>query len=149
MGEINQFYISTDQEKLDIDLIHRYLSEEAYWCKGIPKDVVKESIRNSLNFGLYVREKQVGYARVISDYATIAYLGDVFILPSYRGKGLAKKLMQEVMIHPKLQGLRRWVLLTSDAHGLYEQFGWKPIGNPEKWMERHDQQIYQIQHTHL
>jgi len=149
MEKTNQFYISTDQELLDIDLIHRYLSEEAYWSKGIPKEVVKESIRNSLNFGLYDQGGQVGYARVISDYATIAYLGDVFILPDYQGKGLSKKLMQEVMFHPKLQGLRRWILLTRDAHGLYEQFGWKPIGKPDRWMERHNQNVYPIQHTPL
>jgi len=147
MGERIHCYISTDKEKLDVDLIHRYLSEEAYWCKGIPKDVVKESIRNSLNFGLYDKEKQVGYARVISDYATIAYLGDVFILPAYRGKGLSKKLMKEVMAHPNLQGLRRWILLTSDAHGLYRQFGWAAIEYPDKWMEWHDKNVYKIQHT--
>ena len=136
------FEISTDPGKLDIELIHRYLSEEAYWCKGISKEVVMESIRNSLNFGLYDNGQQIGYARVISDYATIAYLGDVFILPAYRGKGLSKKLMAEVMIHPRLQGLRRWILLTSDAHGLYKQFGWRPIESPDKWMEKHEKQIY-------
>jgi len=136
------FEISTDPSKLDIELIHRYLSEEAYWCKGISKEVVMESIRNSLNFGLYDNGQQIGYARVISDYATIAYLGDVFILPAYRGKGLSKKLMAEVMIHPRLQGLRRWILLTSDAHGLYKQFGWRPIESPDKWMEKHEKQIY-------
>jgi N-acetylglutamate synthase-like GNAT family acetyltransferase len=143
MGEINHCYVSTEKEKLDVDLIHRYLSEEAYWSKGIPKDVVKESIRNSLNFGLYDKENQVGYARVISDFATIAYLGDVFILPEYRGKGLAKKLMKEVMHHPKLQGLRRWILLTGDAQGLYKQFGWTAIEKPEKWMEIADKNVYQ------
>ena len=137
------FEISTDPGKLDIELIHRYLSEEAYWCKGISKEVVMESIRNSLNFGLYDNGQQIGYARVISDYATIAYLGDVFILPAYRGKGLSKKLMAEVMIHPRLQGLRRWILLTSDAHGLYKQFGWRPIDSPDKWMEKHEKKIYQ------
>ena len=142
MSEINQFYISTDQEKLDIDLIHRYLSEEAYWSKGISKDVIIASIRNSLNFGLYVEGQQVGYARVISDYATIAYLGDVFVLPAYRGRGFSKRLMEEVMSHPKLQGLRRWILLTRDAHGLYRQFGWKSIEKPDRWMEKHDSQIY-------
>ena len=142
MSEINQFYISTDQEKLDIDLIHRYLSEEAYWSKGISKDVIIASIRNSLNFGLYVEGQQVGYARVISDYATIAYLGDVFVLPAYRGKGLSKRLMEEVMSHPKLQGLRRWILLTGDAHGLYRQFGWTSLENPKKWMEIWDQNVY-------
>jgi len=142
MSEINQFYISTDQEKLDIDLIHRYLSEEAYWSKGISKDVIIASIRNSLNFGLYVEGQQVGYARVISDYATIAYLGDVFVLPAYRGRGFSKRLMEEVMSHPKLQGLRRWILLTRDAHDLYRQFGWNSIEKPDRWMEKHDSQIY-------
>ena len=142
MSEINQVYISTDQEKLDIDLIHRYLSEEAYWSKGISKDVIIASIRNSLNFGLYVEGQQVGYARVISDYATIAYLGDVFVLPAYRGRGFSKRLMEEVMSHPKLQGLRRWILLTRDAHDLYRQFGWNSIEKPDRWMEKHDSQIY-------
>ena len=142
MSEINQFYISTDQEKLDIDLIHRYLTEEAYWSKGISRDVIIASIRNSLNFGLYVEGQQVGYARVISDYATIAYLGDVFVLPAYRGRGFSKRLMEEVMSHPKLQGLRRWILLTRDAHDLYRQFGWNSIEKPDRWMEKHDSQIY-------
>jgi GNAT superfamily N-acetyltransferase len=149
MNEINHYHISTDKEKLDIDLIHRYLSEEAYWSKGIPRDIVVESIRNSLNFGLYDKEKQVGYARVVSDFATIAYLGDVFILPTHRGMGLSKKMMKEVMSHPKLQGLRRWVLLTSDAHGLYREFGWTAIEKPEKWMEWHDKNVYKIQNDLL
>ena len=135
-------FISTEKEKLDVQMIHQFLSTEAYWSRGIPIETVKESIQNSLTFGVYHGIKQVGYARVISDFATIAYLGDVFILPEYRGHGLSKMLMNEVMNHPKLQGLRRWVLLTADAHELYRKFGWTEIASPEKWMELHRKDLY-------
>lgn len=103
---------------------------------------VKDALNNSLNFGLFHIDKQIGYARVISDYATIAYLGDVFVLKEYRGLGLSKWLMEKIMTHPNLQGLRRWILLTADAHELYKQYGWTNIKNPEKWMEKHDPHVY-------
>ncbi|MDN3656798.1 GNAT family N-acetyltransferase [Ferruginibacter paludis] len=141
---MGNFTISTDRAKLDVDLIHHFLSTEAYWSKGIPLSTVEAAIANSLNFGIYDGDQQAGYARIVSDFATVAYLGDVFILPEFRGKGLSKMLMQEVMNHPQLQGLRRWILLTGDAHGLYKQFGWSAIASPDKWMEKHCKDIYTL-----
>ncbi len=118
------YSISTDPGKLDIPIIHQYLSEQSYWAQNIPLDVVERSVANSLCFGLYHHEKQVGFARLVTDKATFAYLADVFVLEEYRGKGLSKWMMAVIHSHPDLQGLRRWVLGTRDAHGLYEQFGW-------------------------
>jgi GNAT superfamily N-acetyltransferase len=117
-------------------MIHRYLSEESYWAKGIPRDVVERSIENALCFGAYEGGKQVGFARVVTDYAVFAYIGDVFVLGSHRGRGVSKMIMSAIMAHPKLQGLRRWSLVTRDAHGLYRQFGFSALANPEKHMER-------------
>src|SRR5690606_29929393 len=117
-----EFAITCDPEKQDLDVIHGFLSQ-SYWSKGIPREIVARSLRNSLCFALLHRGKQVGFARVISDLATIAYLGDVFVLPEYRGRGLSKWLMECVVNHPELQGLRRWMLATRDSHGLYEKFG--------------------------
>jgi GNAT superfamily N-acetyltransferase len=135
-----EFTISTDPDRLDLEVIHRFLTE-SYWAKGISREVVKRSIENSLCFGIY-REKQIGFARVISDFATFAYLGDVFILEDYRGRGLSKWLMERIVSHPALQGLRRWTLLTRDAHRLYAQFGFTPLKSPERYMERHDPNVY-------
>src|SRR6185436_15044391 len=104
------YSISTDKDRLDLDFIHRYLSEESYWAKGIPKEVFLRSVRNSLCFGVYFDSKQVGFARIVSDYATYAYLADVFITPAHRGKGLSKQLMETIVNFSELQGLRRWVL---------------------------------------
>ncbi|MGK4568102.1 GNAT family N-acetyltransferase [Flavobacterium sp. 3HN19-14] len=136
------FEISTDKNKLQVDVIHRFLTKESNWSKGISLVRVAKCIATSLNFGIYYNGMQVGYARVISDFATIAYLGDVFVLHEFRGRGLSKLLMQEVMNHPELQGLRRWMLLTNDAHELYKKFGWTDIAHPEKWMEKHDANVY-------
>jgi GNAT superfamily N-acetyltransferase len=136
------FTISTDSSKLDLPFIHEFLSKEAYWSKNIPYEVVQAAARNSLNFGVFHEGQQVGYARVITDYATIAYLGDVFIITKFRGQGLSKWLLETVMKHPNLQGFRRWILLTSDAHKLYKKFGWTEIASPEKWMEKHDPAAY-------
>jgi GNAT superfamily N-acetyltransferase len=136
------FYISTDKAKLDIDAVHNFLSTKAYWSLGIPKAKVRVSIENSLCFGVYDAKKQIGFARIISDFSTIAYLGDVYILEEYRGKGLSKRLMEFIMIHPDLQGLRRWILLTGDAHELYRKYGWKDIADPSKWMELHNKNVY-------
>lgn len=138
------YSISDDSSKLDLDIIHDYLSNKAYWSKNIPKNVVQKSIEHSHNFGVYYLEKQIGYARVVTDYATIAYLGDVFILPEYQRNGLGEWLVESVMNHPDLQGFRRWILLTGDAHELYKKFGWNPITNIEKWMEisRSPKQLY-------
>lgn len=138
------YTISTDPLKLPVEKVHQYLSAESYWAKGIPLDTVKRSIQHSLNFGVYDQEELVGFARVISDYATIAYLGDVFILPEHRGKGLSKKLMEAINSHPDLQGLRRWILLTRDAHELYKKSGWQPIANPVSWMEKTTANPYNI-----
>ena len=136
------FCISTNKSRLDIPAIHNFLSNEAYWSLGIPFETVKKSIDHSLNFGLYHNEQQIGFARIISDFSTIAYLGDVYVLPEFRGRGLSKWLMETITSFPELQGLRRWILLTGDAHGLYKQFGWKDISNPERWMELHNKDVY-------
>lgn len=141
----NEFIISTDKSKLDVDTIHNYLCYESYWAKNIPVELLKKSIDGSGCFGLYVKENpvlkqisaagsQVGFARVISDYATFGYLADVFILDAYRGKGLSKWLMDTIMNCPDLQGLRRWLLATKDAHGLYTKFGFLPLDKPERIM---------------
>ena len=113
-----EYLISTDKNWLDLTLIHSFLTT-SYWAAGIPLEVVRRSIEHSLSFGLYKEDQQIGYARVITDYATFAYLGDVFILEPFRGQGLSKWLMEVVVTHPELQGFRRWILLTKDAHGLY------------------------------
>ncbi|TAE21642.1 MAG: N-acetyltransferase [Cytophagales bacterium] len=129
------YTISTDKTKLDIDLIHQFLSQEAYWSLNIPKETILRSIEHSLCFGVYGGEQQVGFARVITDYATFAYIADLFILPDHRGKGLSKQLMTEIMNDARLQGLRRWMLITYDAHKLYSQFGFQPTTeNPENTM---------------
>lgn len=139
---ISEFEISCDPSRMDLNMIHAYLSQQSYWAKGISFEKVKKSFENSLNFGVFHSGKQVGYARVISDFSTIAYLGDVFILDEFRRKGLSKLLMSEVMKHPELQGLRRWILLTADAHGLYRKFGWTEIASPARWMEKHDKEFF-------
>ncbi|QMW02171.1 GNAT family N-acetyltransferase [Spirosoma foliorum] len=132
---MNQEYtISTDKTKLDLEVIHRFLSEEAYWSLNIPLEIVQRSIENSLCFGVYQGENQVGFARVVTDMATFGYLADVFILPEHRGQGLSKKLVAFIMDYPSLQGLRRIMLVTRDAHGLYKQFGFQPIDTPENTM---------------
>lgn len=126
--------ISTDKTKLDVALIHHYLCTESYWAKNIPIALVEKSIAGSFCFGIYHQEAQVGFARVITDHATFAYLADVFVLESYRGKGLSKWLMETIIGHPELQGLRRWLLATRDAHGLYAQYGFVPLDKPERIM---------------
>ncbi|WP_010136500.1 GNAT family N-acetyltransferase [Ochrovirga pacifica] len=138
----NDFTISTDKKKLDIESIHKFLSNETDWAKGIPIHTLKTSIENSLNFGLYFKNEQIGFARIISDYATIAYLGDVYILEKYRGNGLSKWLIHEIMEHPNLQGLRRWILLTDTAEWLYKKFGFTELPKPEIYMEKHNPNVY-------
>jgi len=138
------YSIDTAAGKMDIPVIHAYLSNESYWSKNIPYHIVEKYVKHSLNFGVFYQDKQVGYARVITDFTTIAYLGDVFILQEHRGKGLSKWLMQTIMEHPELQGLRRWILATADAHGLYKQFGWTPMKAPDRWMELHDPDVYSV-----
>ncbi len=131
------FTISTDPARLDIDVICDFLSR-SYWANDRPRERIERSLANSLVFGMYDEDlvKQIGLARVVTDYATFAWLCDVFIEDAYRGKGLGKWLMETILSHPDLQGLRRWLLATHDAHELYAQFGWKPLEKPERWMGR-------------
>jgi GNAT superfamily N-acetyltransferase len=136
MQEIKEGYsISTDKSKLQLDVIHGFLSK-SYWAKDISPEKVKLSIEHALCFGVYHGNKQVGFARVVTDYAVIAYVGDVFIIEEERGKGLSKLLMENIVGHPQLQGLRRIILATRDAHGLYSLYGFKPLVYPERWMEK-------------
>ena len=129
-----QYAISTDPDKLDADAIYAYLSQ-SYWAAGRTRNVVIKSLAHSLNFGLYLGSQQIGLVRVITDYATLAYLCDVYVLEAHRKHGLSKWLMRCVKEHPELQSIRRWLLVTRDAHGLYAQFGFTPLENPTRWME--------------
>lgn len=138
----DSFTITTDKSKMDIVAIHDYLSKYSGWSDNIPFDRVKTSIENSLNFGLFHNDSQIGFARVISDFSTIAYLGDIYVLDEYRGQGFSKKLMDCVMTHPNLQGLRRWILLTSTADWLYEKYGFIKVPKPELYMELFDPNVY-------
>ena len=135
------FTISDDASRLDRDTIHRFLAA-SYWAKGIPRDVVDRSIENSLCFGVYEGGAQVGFARVITDSATYAYVADVFVLDSHRGRGLGLWLMETIRAHPRLQGLRRWALVTRDAHALYRRVGFADVANPARWMEIVDRDVY-------
>ena len=137
----NGFTITTEKEKLDIDLIHSFLNR-TYWAEGISKETIRRSIEGSLCFGVYENDKQVGFARMITDRATFAYLADVFIIEEFRGRGLSKWLMEVIMSHPDLQRLRRMILATKDAHGLYEKFGFTPLINVERWMHILDPDVY-------
>lgn len=137
-----EFSITTDKSKLDIVAIHDFLSKHSGWSDHIPIDRVKTSIENSLNFGLFHQGEQIGFARVISDFSTIAYLGDIYVLENYRGQGLSKKLMDAVIGHPNLQGLRRWILLTSTADWLYEKYGFTKLPKPEVYMELYNPNVY-------
>jgi GNAT superfamily N-acetyltransferase len=138
-----RYTISTDSARFDVEVIYRFLTS-CYWAEGIPRNKVERSIENALCFGVFDGDKQVGFARVITDRATYAYIGDVFVLESHRGRGLSKRLMKAIMEHPDLQGLRRWSLVTNDAHGLYQQFGFRPLANPEKYMELVNPNVYKI-----
>lgn len=142
--EKDGYTISTDAAKLNVDIIHHYLSKESYWALNIPKEIVEKSVVNSLCFGVYYGDEQIGFARLVTDKATFAYLADVFILPAHRGKGLSKWLMEVIHAHPELQTLRRWMLGTKDAHGLYEQFGWTRFTEAvsERFMQKHNGNVY-------
>jgi len=137
-----EYEVSTDTDRLNVEVIHAFLAEDSYWSPGIPRSIVERGIENSLCFGVYHRGAQVGFARIVTDKATFALLADVFILKAHRGKGLSKELMRRVVEHEDLQGLRRFLLLTSDAHGLYSQFGFKELGNPARFMEVLRQDVY-------
>lgn len=132
----DEFTISTERERLQLDAIYKFLSEESYWAKTRTKEQTETAIKNSLPFGVYKGENQIGFARVVTDCATFAYLGDVYILEEFRGKGLSKWLMEVISNHPDLQGFRRWILATADAHTLYEKFGFHALVHPERWMEK-------------
>ena len=135
--------ISTDKSKLDISRIHKFLSEESYWAKNIPFDTVKGSIENALCFGVYHDDKLIGFARAITDFTIFAYLADIFIIPEYRGKGLSKQLVQYIMAYPALQGLRRWMLATADAHELYSKYGFNELAKPGQFMEIANYTVYE------
>ena len=130
------FVISTDRSRLNIEFIHSFLSTQAYWAIGRSLEVVQRAIENSLNFGVFDGSKQVGFARVVTDYATFAWLADVFIIDEYRGRGLGIWLIEVITSHPNLQGFRRWILATRDAHELYRRFGFNEIANPQRYMEK-------------
>lgn len=134
--------IDCDVTRMNVSLIHRFLSEESLWANGISLPVVEKSLKNSLCFGGYINANQIAFARVISDFATFANLVDVFVLPEHRGHGYGKELMQAVISHPELQGLRRFTLATADAHDLYNQYGFTPLVKPQVFMERYDPHIY-------
>jgi len=135
------YLVTTDPARLDKEFIHGYLTR-SYWSEGISRNVVELGIANSLCFGVYEGEQQVGFARVITDYTTFAYLADVFIIESHRGRGLSKFLMECIVNDSRLQGFRRWILGTRDAHGLYAQYGFKPLAKPERFMEIHNPDVY-------
>ena|SRR5438034_8861090 len=137
----NDYVISTDPERLNLEFIHHFLANTSYWAKGRPLTVLKRAIENSLNFGLYKGPEQLGFARVVTDRATFAWLADVFIIEDYRGKGLSKWLLETIVSHPELQGLRRWVLATKDAHELYRQFGFTQLNDPGRWMEKFGENV--------
>ena len=138
-----EFLISTDPVRLNLNVIFNFLTN-CYWAQGIPRETVARSVEHSLCFGVYDGNgAQVGFARVVSDFATVAYLGDVFILESHRGRGLSKWMMECITQHPSLQGLRRWILLTRDAHALYAKFGFTPVAKPDRYMELHNPAVYQ------
>jgi len=149
MAELRQgeYLITTDPARVDLGVVHGFL-RDCYWAKDIPFDVARRSIEHALNFSLWhepgagPEARQVGFARVITDHATFAYLGDVFVLEAHRGRGLSKWLMRVIVEHPELQGFRRWVLLTRNGHGLYSQFGFTPLSAPERYMERWDPDAY-------
>jgi N-acetylglutamate synthase-like GNAT family acetyltransferase len=134
-------FINSDKNKLDIDFIHSFLTD-SYWAEGISKEIIEKSIEGSLCFGVYENTRQIGFARVITDKATFAYLADVFIDENYRGRGLSKKLITLIMAQPDLQKLRRFMLATKDAHGLYSQYGFSPLTNADRWMQIHQPDLY-------
>jgi len=135
------YTISTNNAQLDLGIIHNFISNQSYWGRGRGADTVQRSLDHSLNFGVFENKQQIGFARVVTDFATFAWVADVFILEEHRGKGLAKWLMESILSHPELQGFRRWVLATRDAHELYRRFGFKELKRPERWMERPDPQM--------
>lgn len=143
----DNYSIHTDKDKLDIEFIHNYLSRSSYWAEQIPLETVVKAIEGSLCFGLYEGDTQIGFARMVTDKATFAYMADVFIDEGYRGRGLSKWLVATMLAHPDMQGLRRLMLATRDAHGLYAQFGFTPVANPERLMQMVFPDIYKKANT--
>ena len=137
------YTISTDRARIDVDLVHGFLTA-SYWAEGIPRDVVERSVAHSLCFGLYEGDRQIGLARVITDHATFAYLSDVFVLERCRGRGLASWMLEVIHAHPSLQGLRWWLLATRDAHALYQRAGYAALAAPERLMERRFPDAYRL-----
>ena len=135
------YTLSDDPARLDLDVIHGFLSR-SYWSPGIPRETVARAIAHSLCFGVYLGRTQVGFARLVTDRATFAYLADVVVLEPHRGRGLSRALMELILAHPEVQGLRRWLLATRDAHGLYRKFGFDPLAKPDRYMERHTPGVY-------
>lgn len=135
VAERDEFAIDDERSRLQFDVIQRFLAEDSYWAQNRTPEQTQTAINNSICFGVYHGEQLVGFARVVSDRATFAYVGDVFIIDEYRGRGLSKWLMEVIVAYPELQGLRRWVLATRDAHGLYEKTGFGPLVHPDRWME--------------
>jgi len=144
-GRRGEYEISTDPARIDFDVVHGYLANESYWARGIPADLMRRAIAESLNFGVYHGDRQVGFARVVTDRATFAWLCDVFVVPEYRGRGLSKWLMETIAAHPELQPCRRWMLATRDAHTLYARVGFTPLSTPERWMERRLRNPYGVE----
>lgn len=134
--ERDGYLISTNPDKLDLKVVHHYLSEQSYWSAGIPLEKVRQAAKGSICFGVYYGEQQIGYTRLITDAATFGYLADVFILDEYQGQGLGTWLVESILAHPACQGFRRWFLATQDAHGLYAKFGFEPLKSPEVYMEK-------------
>ncbi|WP_249384032.1 GNAT family N-acetyltransferase [Chitinivorax sp. B] len=130
------FEVDTDPARMDLRVVHDFIANRSYWARNIPFDTFERSVTHALCFGVYAGDRIIGFARLITDRATIAYLGDVFIHEGFRGKGLSKWLMDCITAHPELQGLRRWILATQDAHGLYEQYGFRSLAAPERFMEK-------------
>jgi len=140
------YEITCDKTRFDIEAIHSFLTQ-SYWFPGVPRSVIERSIDNSMCFGLLLGDEQIGFARVITDKAVFAYVADVYVLPEHRGKGLSLRLMEQIIQHPDLQGLRRMMLATKDAHSLYEKFGFKPLAAPERVMEMHNPIAYSPKST--
>jgi N-acetylglutamate synthase-like GNAT family acetyltransferase len=138
----DEYLISDNSSRLDVPFIHNFLANESYWAKDIPFAIVEKSIANSLCFGLYHKQQQIGFARLVTDKATFAYLADVFIVPEYRGRGLCRQLIAAIHAHPELQTLRRWMLATRDAHALYKKFGWTALPEPDRFMQKHNPNVY-------
>jgi len=137
------YFLSTDRSLLDVELIHNFLSEQSYWAPGIPREIVERSLANSLCFGLFHESEQVGFARFVTDRATFAWLGDVFVIDAHRGQGLGKWMVETLLTHPDVQGLRRILLGTRDAHDLYARYGFTPLSDPSRFLEIHRPNLYQ------